>query len=372
MKYFLIISLCTVWVISTAQKKYFTTLQLVYPTQLTYDTLLVKNAEGKVLSETSTLTQAGKKIQAYLISVDSITNGYFSIYFGGSSSGINDTLYFLSHGNNMLIEMKDSFALPDRINFKLRNVYNFEELYARYAQYCKFQMQRYDSLVKDSLNYTLSKQQYFLKTGLDFVKKNVVNPYSIDLFSNFVISPQSHTKYSEANQFYVKNLKNRIKDPKIRMDVERKMEILKHSVKEGNKAPFFSARSIHNQLINSDSLLGKNILLNFWATWCGPCMQELPFLKKIYDEFKGNNLVMVSVSLDRDSLKMANTIAEKKMNWIHIFNDEAIKESFQINPIPQTFLIDEKGVIIYNSFNRENEGQDPQKLKSFLEQKFKH
>jgi peroxiredoxin len=156
------------------------------------------------------------------------------------------------------------------------------------------------------------------------------------------------------------------------MFVDRKIEILKHSVEEGNKAPYFSARSIHNQLINSDSLLGQNVLLNFWATWCGPCMKELPSLKKIYEKYKEDNLVMISVSLDRDSLKMANTIIEKKMNWLHIFNNKSILESFQVNPIPHTFLIDEKGVIIYNSLNRENGAPDPQILESFLRQKFKH
>jgi thiol-disulfide isomerase/thioredoxin len=358
--------------VSVAQNKYAATLQLVYPTQLAYDTLLVKDDEGKIISETSKITREGKTINTYLINVGSITGGSFTIYFGDSLSEVNDSLYFLSRGKDLLIELKDSFALRNRIHFKLRNVYNFDELYQRYIQYCSSQMQKYDSLIKASPDYIRSKQQYLLKAGLDFVKKNVENPYSIDLFAVFVISPQSHAKYSEANQFYVNNLKNRIKEPKIRRFVEQKMEILKHSVEEGNKAPFFSARSIHNQLINSDSLLGKNVLLNFWATWCVPCMKELPSLKGIYEKYKEDNLVMISISLDRDSLKMANMVIEKKMNWLHIFNNNAIRESFQVNPIPHTFLIDEKGVIIYNSLHRENGAPDPQILESFLKQKFKH
>lgn len=305
----------------------------------------------------------------------SLTDGSFSIYFGGSLSEVNDTLYFLSKGKDLLIELKDSFALRDHIDVKLQNVSNFEELHQRYVQYCRFQMQKYDSLVKDSPDHKMVDQQYLLlNAGLDFVKKNKANPYSIALFAVFVINPTSHATYNEANQFYVENLKNRIKDPKTRIYVERKMEILKHSVKEGNKTPFFSARSIHNQLVNSDSLRGKNVLLNFWATWCVPCMQEVPSLKEIHEKYKGDNLVMISVSLDRnrDSLKMANTVVEKKMDWVHIFNNPAMLELFQINPIPHTFLIDENGVIIYNSIYREKGVPDPRILKSFLKEKFNH
>src|SRR5690606_8639985 len=99
-----------------------------------------------------------------------------------------------------------------------------------------------------------------------------------------------------------------------------RMERLKNSLKEGTKAPFFSARSIQGASINANYLSGKNVLLIFRATWCGPCMEELPYLKQINEEYKGQNLQMISVSLDRDSLRMAKVINENKLNWTHIFN----------------------------------------------------
>lgn len=357
---------------SKAQKKIYATLQLVYPVQLTYDTLLVRDSEGNVISETSKVTRNGKTSNTYLIKVGSISEGSFSIYFGGSSSAVNDTLYFLSRGKDFLIEIKDSFALRNRINFKLRNVYNFEELYKRYNQYCTPLTEKYYSLIKSNPNYKLSEEQFFLRAEFDFIKKNISNPYTVELFAFFVINSNSYVKYIDAYQFYIKNMKSNINDPKTRMFVENKIEKLKQSLDEGNKSPAFSVRSIHNQLINSDSLLGKNVLLIFWATWCEPCIKELPYLKQINEEYKGDNLVMVSVSLDIDSIKMANMIREKKLNWLNIFNNKHIIESFRVNPIPAMFLIDERGVILYNTINRGNETSDLEILKSLLKQKFKH
>ncbi|HEV8082768.1 MAG TPA: redoxin domain-containing protein [Chitinophagaceae bacterium] len=372
MRFFLIISFSSVSIASAAQKKFYATFQLIYPMGLTYDTLLVKNSESKVLSETSKLTRGGKMVNTYLVNMDSSTQSSFSIYFGGSLLKVNDTLYFIGYRRHMIVEIGDSFALGDRIKFKLRNVYNFEELYERYTKYCDIQRQRYYTLIKSITDYRLSEQQYSLKAKLDFVKKNISNPYTIDLFSFFVIAPTSNAKYNEIYSFYIKNLKNNIKDSKIRILVEGKIEVLKQSLDEGNKAPAFSAFSIHNELINSDTLLGKNILVIFWATWCRPCIKELPDLKQINEEYKKDNLVIVAISLDTNSIKMANMVSEKSLNWMHIFNNRHIIESYRINPIPAIFLIDEKGVILYNSINRKSETDDLNVLKLMLKQTFKH
>ncbi len=372
MKFFLIISFCAVSIASTCQKKFYATLKLIYPVGLTYDTLLVKNSEGKELLETSKLMREGKLVNTYLVNMDSPTQSSFSVYFGGSLSKVNDTLYFIGSGKDMITEISDSFALRDRIKFRLRNVYNFEELYERYTKYCNIQKQKYDSLIKIIPDYNFSEQQYSLKARLDFIKKNVSNPYAIDLFSFFVIAPTSNVKYDEIYPFYIKNLKNNIKDPQIRMLVENKIKALKQSLDEGNIAPAFSTLSIQNELINSETLLGKNVLLTFWATWCKPCIKELPYLKQISEDYEKDKLVIVAVSLDTDSLKMANMINEKKLTWLHIFNNRSIIESYRINPIPAMFLIDEKGMIIYNSINSRGEKDDLSILKSLLKQKFKH
>lgn len=372
MKFSLVICFCTLSIVSVAQKKQFATLRLIYPVGLAYDTLSVRGSDGKVLSKRYTLAKGGIRIINYLVNMNSSGGSSFSIYFGGSLSGINDTLYFRSRGSDLQIDIKEAFTLRERIDLKLQNVYNFEELHKRYSQYFNSRMQKYDSIKKTIPDYKLSREQYSLRASLDFVKKNVPNPYTIDLFAFFVIGPKSYANYDEIYKFYIKNLRNNIKDTRIRTSVEDRIENLKHSLDEGNIAPFFSARSIQNQLINRDTLLGKNVLLTFWATWCKPCIEELPHLKQINEEYKIDSLVIIAVSLDKDSTKMANMVSERKLNWVHIFNNTSILDAYRINPIPATFLIDEKGVIIYNTVYRENETSDLEILKSLLKQKFKH
>ena len=374
MRLVLIIIFCFGNKLLPAQTTTYAKLDLVYPAQLTYDTLLVVTyPKGEVLSEISNFNKDGKKIRTYRLNVDSTIKSYFSIYFGGSLSAVNDSLHFKSVGKKLVIELKDSFSLRDNIHFELRNVYNFEDLYERYNQFYSSEIQKYDSLIKNDPSYPLSRAQHSVEAGFDFVKSNIDNPYSKELFSVFVINnPIYPVEYGQANEFYKQNLKNKITTSSGKKFVEDRMERLKNSLKEGTKAPFFSARSIQGASINANYLSGKNVLLIFWATWCGPCMEELPYLKQINEEYKGENLQIVSVSLDRDSLKMIKVINENKLNWTHIFNSRATTEAFRINPIPAMFLIDEKGLIIYNKFNRENETETLEILNSVLKLKFKH
>lgn len=94
MKFVLVINFCLLPITTAAQSRFYSNLKLVYPVQLTYDTLLIKDSEGKILSEISTVSKEGKTINTYSISVDSISEGSFSIYFGGSESAVNDSLFF--------------------------------------------------------------------------------------------------------------------------------------------------------------------------------------------------------------------------------------------------------------------------------------
>ena len=246
----------------------------------------------------------------------------------------------------------------------------FEELYHRYSKYCTTQMQKYDSLVRQGLKALPTYQQYLISVGLNFVKRNLDNPYWVDLFSVFVIAPQSGITYTQAHEFYIENLKIRIKDTQTRKYVESKIEKLRISVKKGSMAPVFFARAITGKSLNLDLLRRKNILLIFWASWCGPCLKEAPILKRIHDEYQNNNFVMISVSLDKDSIKMINAIRKYQLNWDQVYNNQKIIEQFRVNPIPDLVLIDENGRIIYNSID-ENDTSALNNLKQLLDEKFR-
>lgn len=98
---------------------------------------------------------------------------------------------------------------------------------------------------------------------------------------------------------------------------------------------------------------GKVVLLNFWATWCAPCREEIPYLNELHKQYKENGLVVVGISLDRGGTGEVHTFLEKhQIDYLILMGNDAVFEAFSdipgmsgIQAIPITFLIDRKGQI---------------------------
>jgi thiol-disulfide isomerase/thioredoxin len=113
-------------------------------------------------------------------------------------------------------------------------------------------------------------------------------------------------------------------------------------------APPFSATTIDGQRISLDSLAGKVVLIDFWATWCPPCVAALPHIRDIAREFEGEPLVIVSVSFDSDDAKWRAFVQKNGMNWIQIRDGKfsgPLAQVFDIRAIPATLSIDADGVL---------------------------
>jgi len=113
-------------------------------------------------------------------------------------------------------------------------------------------------------------------------------------------------------------------------------------------APPFSVTTLDGQKISLDSLAGKVVLIDFWATWCGPCREALPHIREIAHRFEEQPLVVISISLDKDEGKWKDFVAKNHMTWVQYrdggFNG-TIARSFGVNAIPATFTIDTDGVL---------------------------
>ena len=123
-------------------------------------------------------------------------------------------------------------------------------------------------------------------------------------------------------------------------------------VKIGMQSPPFKTTDYKGAEISSDKLIGKFYLLSFWATWCSPCVAEIPQLKRIRNLYTSDKLEMISVSCDADSVKFLNGIDKYKMDWIHIFNKPEITNLFGRKPIPSVYVIDENGKMIFSSWEK--------------------
>ena len=113
-------------------------------------------------------------------------------------------------------------------------------------------------------------------------------------------------------------------------------------------APPFSLTTLDGRRISMDSLAGKVVLIDFWATWCGPCREALPHIKRIAAKFSEQPLVVLSISLDTDEGKWKDFVAKNEMTWLQYRDggfEGKIAKQFNVRAIPATFTIDADGVL---------------------------
>jgi peroxiredoxin len=128
------------------------------------------------------------------------------------------------------------------------------------------------------------------------------------------------------------------------------------SLTVGDLAPDFTATSINGEKIRLSELKGKVVLLDFWATWCGPCIPEIPHLKNIYEQHKDNNFVLIGVSFDRKIKDLEAFIEKENLAWSQICDKKqfegTIAKLFNINGIPFTYIIDRNGKIAFKNLRK--------------------
>lgn len=135
------------------------------------------------------------------------------------------------------------------------------------------------------------------------------------------------------------------------------------TLKKGQPVPPFEVHSLENSSIkySDKTLLGKTYLLDFWATWCGPCIGEIPNLQKAYEKYKSSNFEILSLSLDGREADIAKFRKNKyPMPWLHAFLDNGfgseIAKRFFVTGIPEAVLISERGEIIASGGELRGEG----------------
>jgi thiol-disulfide isomerase/thioredoxin len=111
-------------------------------------------------------------------------------------------------------------------------------------------------------------------------------------------------------------------------------------------APTLVVTALDGSKFNLDEMSGRVVLIDFWATWCGPCNAELPHVKQIAKDFAGQPLVIISVSWDSDEAKWKDFIEKHEMTWLQYRDaDHKLSEQFGVDAIPHYFTIDSDGVL---------------------------
>ena len=104
------------------------------------------------------------------------------------------------------------------------------------------------------------------------------------------------------------------------------------------------------QVVALSSLRGKYVLIDFWASWCGPCRQENPNVVNAFNKYRDKNFTVLGISLDKSKKPWIDAIAMDGLNWTQLSDlkgwSNSVAQQFQIVSIPQNFLVDPNGVVI--------------------------
>ena len=137
-------------------------------------------------------------------------------------------------------------------------------------------------------------------------------------------------------------------------------KILQQVAKKGpKKCPVFKFKDINGKEVSLEDFKGKYVYIDCWATWCGPCKRELPYLKKLEEKYKDRNIVFVSISSDRDIKAWENMVKMDKLGGVqlNIGSDQSFHLTMKINTIPRFMLVDPEGNFVTDNAPRPSNSQ---------------
>jgi peroxiredoxin len=124
------------------------------------------------------------------------------------------------------------------------------------------------------------------------------------------------------------------------------------------EAPDFTLPDPNGKMISLKSFRGKYVLVDFWASWCGPCRQENPTVVAAFNRFKDKNFTVLGVSLDDNKAKWLKAIQDDKLTWTHVSDlkqwESIVVPMYQIQGIPFNVLVDPNGKVIASELRGED------------------
>lgn len=142
-------------------------------------------------------------------------------------------------------------------------------------------------------------------------------------------------------------------------------------LKAGTPSATFTYTDIDGKSVSLADLKGKFVYIDVWATWCGPCRGELPYLRKLEEEYAGKDIHFVSISCDKKKSAWEDMVKKDQMKGIqlHMGDDRSIMDAYMINGIPRFILLDRDGKIISANMTRPSEAKTARKFNELLKQK---
>jgi len=171
----------------------------------------------------------------------------------------------------------------------------------------------------------------------------------------------------ELETFYTK-IDEMLVNEKYKQEIRKSYDKIKRTQK-GAISPSFELYDLNEKLISLESFRGKVVYIDIWATWCVPCIKEMPSLKKLEQDFKGSDIVFISISKSDTKEKWEKMIFEKKLSGVQLFApDDNIPffKDYSVNGLPRYILLDKEGKIINSNAKRPSDSTLKGQLESLL------
>lgn len=294
----------------------------------------------------------------------------------------------ITYTNDFFISEKpakiNSLFKPDDKNglLRYRSIYNAIPIYDTSAnklfrQLTKYRLkeaqsvselwQKYGSEINNNDSLSLLNRQLFKKLNIKtiaFLKRYSQNYFAFWYFRTQVVEPS--LTFLTSDTAYLSSLVNSLKTifPSKYLENEEGQSMIKRissiisPPRINTQAPLFNSTDIKGIQVTLSKFKNKYVLLDFWATWCPPCLKEIPFIKKIRNDYPQNKLEIISISSDRNMAELKRGIEKNEMNWTHILDEgNKIQNLFGVLAIPATILINNEGIIIYSSLEKKDENE---------------
>jgi len=124
------------------------------------------------------------------------------------------------------------------------------------------------------------------------------------------------------------------------------------AVKSGDPAPNFQLRDMEGRIVSLSDLRGKVVLLNFWATWCGPCRVEMPAMERLYRTYDRKDFEILAVSTDAQGVAVTRPFQQENRLTFPILHDADFRVglSYGARTLPMTFMVDRQGIVRQHIF----------------------
>jgi peroxiredoxin len=181
------------------------------------------------------------------------------------------------------------------------------------------------------------------------ISQNWMNAHPLSLLNSYILYNFLKSQLSDDSlkkEFYQLPLETR------KNSWGRELNYIFNNTIAGDKAPDFTETDTSGNQLSLSNFLGKGkyILLDFWASWCGPCRKINPALRGVYDDFKNKNFAIIGISLDQSKKKWKEAIKKDSLSWPQVSDlnywKNKVAQAYYIRSVPSNFLLDPAGKII--------------------------